>query len=245
MEIEINSTQNVTLAYRPAGVGLRLLSISLDLVFKYSYLLIVAYFFSSYLTYQRNPAYSNSNSYETPLAIMFIVLLPFFFYHLLCETFMQGQSLGKKLIKIKVVKLDGSQPDFGGYLLRWMLRLIDDGPVGLICIAVTGKSQRLGDMLAGTTVVELNNKVSLADTILQQQDPEHVVKYRQVSLLNDKDANVIKEVLEFSERSENDQHLKVLAEKIRVKYGITETHQNDREFLSTLLLDYSHYKFEN
>lgn len=148
-------------------------------------------------------------------------------------------------MRIKVVKLDGTQPNFGSYAVRSMFRLIDDGFIGMITIAVSKNGQRFGDMVAGTTVIELNQKVTLDDTILRKQKSGYKIVYSQVSLLSDKDANIIKEVLEFAEENEKSEHLKLLCEKIRSKYGIHTVTQTDEEFLRTLLEDYTHYQFEN
>jgi uncharacterized RDD family membrane protein YckC len=60
---------------------------------------------------------------------------------------MNGQSLGKKVVAIKVVKLDGTQPGIGSFILRSILRVIDiqllNGLVALISVAASDKSQRL------------------------------------------------------------------------------------------------------
>ncbi len=70
-----------------------------------------------------------------------------------------GQTIGKKLINIKVIKDNGSKCDFGPALVRNILRIIDHLPflyiLGIILIAATDKRQRLGDMLAGTIVIKV------------------------------------------------------------------------------------------
>jgi uncharacterized RDD family membrane protein YckC len=69
-----------------------------------------------------------------------------------------GQTFGKKLAHIKVVKDDGEKCDFGAALIRNLLRIVDRLPfiyiIGIILILVTNKKQRLGDMLAKTIVVK-------------------------------------------------------------------------------------------
>lgn len=69
-----------------------------------------------------------------------------------------GQTIGKKLTHIKVVKEDGSTCDLGSALVRNFLRIVDHLPflyiLGIILIAATDKRQRLGDMLAKTIVVK-------------------------------------------------------------------------------------------
>jgi len=70
-----------------------------------------------------------------------------------------GQTIGKKVAHIKVVKNDESKCDVGSALIRNILRIIDHLPfiyiLGMILIAATNKKQRLGDMLAKTIVVKV------------------------------------------------------------------------------------------
>ena len=69
-----------------------------------------------------------------------------------------GQTIGKKLSHVRVVKEDGSRCDFGSALIRSLLRIVDSLPtvyiLGIILIAATDKRQRLGDMLARTVVIK-------------------------------------------------------------------------------------------
>lgn len=84
-----------------------------------------------------------------------------FFLWLIYFTYFEGtsgQTLGKKLAHIKVVKEDGSRCDVGSALVRSLLRIVDSLPaiyiLGIILIAATDKKQRLGDMLAKTIVIK-------------------------------------------------------------------------------------------
>jgi len=68
-----------------------------------------------------------------------------------------ARTLGKLVMGLKVVKVDGGRADWTAILLRNVLRFIDGLPflyiVGLITVAVTKKNQRLGDLAAGTLIV--------------------------------------------------------------------------------------------
>ena len=125
-----------------------------------------------------------------------------------------------------------------------MFRIIDDSIVGLITIAVSKNSQRFGDMAAGTTVIELAKKVTLRDTILSLQESDYQIVYSQVALMNDTDINTIKEVLDFHSKQNQPKLLEALASKIKTKYAIQSTAEDNWNFLNTLLKDYSHYQFE-
>jgi uncharacterized RDD family membrane protein YckC len=247
--VRINTTQNVALNYTAAGVGPRLLAALLDIIFVYAYIIIVSFIFG--LVIQRSIyslGYSDDSSNQMMIGILMLCLLPAMLYHLLTETFLNGQSFGKKIMKIKVVKLDGTQPGFGSYLVRSMFRLIDisalSPAVAVITIAVAKNSQRFGDMVAGTTVIQLNRPISIRETILNVQKPDYKIVYPQVSLMSDADANIIREVLDFSFSQNQPRHITMLSQKIKTKYGITDVKQNDAQFLNTLLNDYSHYQFE-
>jgi uncharacterized RDD family membrane protein YckC len=242
----------VALGYEPAGLGYRMLAAMIDRVIFYAYVILVYYIFWNFVIKHNyySEEYEKAETYNAIMyGIMILFLLPAMLYHLLCETFLNGQSFGKKITGIKVVKLDGTQPNFGSYLVRSMLRFIDlalfTPVVAIISIAVSMKSQRLGDLAAGTTVIKLNSNISIKDTILSEQRPEYKIMYEQVALLNDREANLIKEVLEFCEKQNQPQHLKQLGDKLKTKLGIDNVKQTDWEFLVTILNDYSHYRFEN
>jgi hypothetical protein len=183
----------------------------------------------------------------TPYVIVILAMLPVTLYHFLSETFMNGQSFGKKIVGIKVVKLDGTQPGVGSYALRALLRIIDvnlfDGIIGIITVAVSKKSQRLGDMAAGTTVIKLGARVTLNDTILYRPVADYKVVFDQVALLNDRDIAIIKDVLEYGVSNNKPEAIANLAQKVKAKIGIVSDLPNDA-FLRTILLDYSHYQFE-
>jgi uncharacterized RDD family membrane protein YckC len=241
--IKISTTQNIDLEYVPAGVGNRILAGLLDCIFQGIYLFLV--FFLAGLMSNASRAFYRDDYFT--LTLFFIFLLPFLLYHFLCELMFNGQSFGKKIVGIRVVKLDGTQPALGSYLLRSLLRIIDvmlfNGLVAIIAIAASEKSQRLGDMAAGTTVIKLGNKVTLKDTILFKSIENYKVVFPQVELLSDKDVAIIKDVLNYATENEKPEALKKLALRVKEKMGVT-TEIKDDQFLKTVLLDYSHFQFE-
>jgi uncharacterized RDD family membrane protein YckC len=75
------------------------------------------------------------------------------YYYFACESG-SGQTLGKKLMRVRVVRVDGSAPDMREIAVRTALRVVDTALVGLIAILVTGERRaRLGDLAAGTMIV--------------------------------------------------------------------------------------------
>src|SRR3954464_13185132 len=106
--IKINTTQNVSLSYSAAGIGPRILASLLDVIFKYAYTSIVTLIFSFAIARNSySDTYEDHENYNMVIVgLLILCLLPAAFYHLLSETFLNGQSFGKKILKIKVVKLN-------------------------------------------------------------------------------------------------------------------------------------------
>ena len=243
--IKVTTTQNVVLEYEAAGVGYRILAALLDSVFMAVYVGVMLLIFG--LGFARTNFFKNDPDQYLLIGLLILLSLPITLYHFLSETLMNGQSLGKKVLGIKVVKLDGTQAGIGSYFLRSIMRIIDmqisNGVVALISIAVTDKSQRIGDMAAGTTVIKLGSNVTLRDTILYKKIDEYKIVFEQVSLLNDKDIDIIKDILQHSIQNNKLNNLQVLSLKVKTKMGV-ESSLSHKEFLQTVLLDYSHYQFE-
>jgi len=90
------------------------------------------------------------------LGFIFSILIVWLFYFSYLES-RDGQTIGKKLVNIKVVKENGRKISFEDALLRTILRVVD-GLVfyllGFFVILLTDKKQRLGDIAAKTIVVK-------------------------------------------------------------------------------------------
>ena len=183
--------------------------------------------------------------FSIPLYTYVVLETTFMFYTLVQESLWEGQTIGKKLMKMKVIKLDGYQASFGDYLIRWLFRIIEisigSGIIGLIAIISSKKSQRLGDMAAGTAVISLKNNININHTILQEVNADYVPMYPLVIKLSDNDVRIIKETFETAVVSRDYATLIKLREKIIQVTGIKNQSGNDQEFIRTLLKDYNFY----
>jgi len=78
-------------------------------------------------------------------------------YFVLLEWLWQGQTVGKRLYGLRVIRDDGAPAGFVAVLVRNVIRIVDFLPLfyglGLLMIIFTSRSQRLGDLAAGTYVV--------------------------------------------------------------------------------------------
>lgn len=238
--IGVETGQNVIIKQEVANVGERIAAQLLD------YLIIFSYFIVTAMISENLIKWSNGDVF------MVIAMIPAFFYSLLSETFMQGQSLGKKALKIKVVKIDGSQASIGSYIVRWLFRIVDVnifyGLVAIITIAVNGKGQRLGDIVAKTSVVSLKRTKKIEDTIYVEIPDDYTLIYTEVDMLNDTDIKTIKDVIKQYKKDVSRpigiSMLKKTYAAIKKKTGI-DTGEIPLLFLENILKDYNHIHKNN
>ena len=260
MIIEVQTTQNVTIDYETAGVGQRILAYLLDLI------AIVVWVIGWFWILGTVASFGINQAFNGDIFAVFIVIIIFFpviFYDLLFETLNNGQSPGKMIMKIRVVNVDGTAPTSSSFLIRWLFRLIDfsmtEGFLAVIMVAVTKKSQRLGDLLAGTTVIDLklnsrNRELSITTVIdlkLNSRNRElsitdldfhedYKVTYIDVlDRLSDKDIQTISSIIEDQRMRDSDYFNQRLAERIKSITGYTYNGP-DRVFLRKVVSDYNY-----
>ncbi len=241
-QLSINTTQNVTINFNTASIGERVLAYLIDLLVIIAYLLVVYLVIGEIL---KAFGLLDNLDYWTENAIHGVIGLPILFYALTQESVFEGQTIGKKLMKIKVIKIDGYQAGFGDYLIRWMFRIVEVtgifGIVGIISLMVTKKTQRLGDITAGTAVISLKNDITINHTILKDIGDSYVPKYPLVIKLSDNDVRIIKETYEASYNAADFDMILKLQTKIETVTGIKSVSQNATAFVDTVLKDYNYY----
>jgi uncharacterized RDD family membrane protein YckC len=238
--ISVRTTQNVVINYPVASVGDRIVAYLVDGLIMFCYVILMVWINSLFPLDSSIPAFV-------------LIVLPVSLYHLLFEVFMEGQSPGKRLMKIKVIKTDGSPPSLGSYLLRFLLRPVDilfslivglPGMVAVITIAAGGRGQRLGDIAAGTTVIKLVQRAE-ADAAqlfapVQDSSSEGVIQFPQATLLTDADVELVRQALDVYRNSGNDKPLKAVEQKVKHITGI-QTDLPPVKFLYRLLDDYARH----
>lgn len=242
VELQINTTQNVNINFIAASVGERILAYIIDLVIKIAY--IVVAFQIVFNLFEWNIAIDEMDGWSQR-AIYMCFLLPVMFYSLVFESLLDGQTIGKRIMKIKVVKIDGYQAGIAEYLMRWFLRIVDlnmlSGIVALIAIVTSKKSQRIGDMTAGTSVITLKNNININHTILEELDDSYTPTYPNVIKLSDNDARIIKETYVRAKASRDYDTLIKLRKKIIDVVEIKDFNDTDIQFIDTILKDYNYY----
>ncbi|SFN74590.1 Uncharacterized membrane protein YckC, RDD family [Bizionia echini] len=235
-KIAINTAQNVNLDYKLIGVGERFVAFLID------GLILIAY-----MTIMENLV-AVSEIFDTDSwtrrGFLGLLTLPAFFYSLLCHVLFGGQTIGKMIMKIKVVRFDGAPTQWYNLLVRWMLRLIDIwlffASIGVMSILLSEKKQRVGDSAAGTVVISVKQKHKITSTILEDITDDYEPVFNNVTLLSDKDVRIIKEAFQISKRNNDFKTLTLIRKKICGLLQI-ETEMFDKEFIDTILKDYNYY----
>jgi len=239
--VRIKTTQNIDIDYEIAGLGERVLGRLIDMALFILIMIAGAIIIS--LTH-------GFNSTTAIIVLVIIYLVLFVFYDLGCETMMNGQSVGKKMMKIKVISLDGARPSIGQYLLRWLFRIVDfslsSELCALICVAVSDKKQRLGDMVAGTTLIKTKPRVVADGLVFTPVVDTYQPVFTQVTILTDNDISLIHEVIRSYFSTGNQEVVFNAARRLMEILSVTIPEGMDAlQFLQTIVKDYSYLSAAN
>ena len=235
-QTSIITGQYVCIHQTAANIVQRLAAWLIDMIF--------LYIAGIFVTVGMMPIIFSLGQETIAVTISVIIFLALMSYPLFMEVFNHGQSIGKYLVGIRVVALDGSTPTLGAYLLRWLLLLIDWGlmGVGLAFIVFTKNSQRLGDLAAGTTVVKLSKSTrSINAYDLYFTDSHYTPTYPEAASLSLRQFNVIARTLYYTYNETRSQNIVRLAEKTKQVLGVKNNTLNAETFLRTVYNDFQYY----
>ncbi len=155
--IKIATLENVELDFEPAGIGSRFMALLLDTIIMFLAIVIISILFFVLTSSSLTGSVDSLEAWETALYIFLLFLLRWG-YFIFFETFLRGQTPGKKLLGIRVVRDNGLPLSLRHALIRNLLRIADMLPppayiLGGMSAVISKKGQRLGDMAAGTLVV--------------------------------------------------------------------------------------------
>ncbi len=232
--IEITTTQNVTIEYKLSPLIYRVVAFLLDgVVLGFSCFLLALFVELVF-------------GQAADIIMYFSVFPVFFFYSLAFEQLNNGQSLGKMALKLRVIRIDGEKVKFLDYVMRWVFRALDIyGSFGAIAgfgILASSKNQRLGDFLANTVVVriEKNERMKLQNLLKLNKMREYIPTYPEVVNMSEESMLIVKETLERHQKIKNYAHNKALdflVQKMEAELQVSAP-KNKTAFLKTLLKDY-------
>lgn len=233
--VDVITTQNVTINYELAEVRDRIFSTIIDTIAMFILLLLLSLIFL------------NTNIMPGNAFALIFVLPILLFYHLFCEIFFDGQSFGKRMLGIRVVKLTGREPSPNDYLIRWAMRSVDSlfslGTIGVMLISSTEKGQRLGDLVANTIVIKVNpsQAIKLADILKIRTTDTYTPTYQLATQFTETEMLVFKEAMDRYLKYKNDAHETALFEACYVakdRLGLDKVPRDQVEFIRTLIKDY-------
>ncbi|MEO6230391.1 MAG: RDD family protein [Ferruginibacter sp.] len=251
-EIQISTPFNIDIEFEIAAFHKRFLAYIIDFIILILYMISMFYLlFGGFRMGESEYGF-----------VMIVLVIPMLFYTMLSELWMNGQTVGKRVFHIKVVSLDGGEPTMGQYLLRWFMRfyewafivfflfwgngvwgilwLVLGGITSIIIIAISPKSQRLGDIVAGTVVVETKSKLSVHDTIFMHvPQTDYTVKFPEVMRLSDRDINTIKNVLSQTKKTNSFDMCNRIAIKVQDVLKVSSD-MYAIEFLEKIMEDYNY-----
>lgn len=261
--IRVATNFNIDIEFIAPPFYRRLIAWLIDMVVLIFYIVVASKFYNWF--YNELPYDEDNNT--TIWAVRLMLTLPFILYHLVLEITMNGQSIGKKIIGIRVVSENGGRPSISQFIIRWLIRTSDYtliliiiflpyafvfGPIvywsiaGAFALLVadlilvnTRKQQRLGDILAHTILIDTKQKEKITDTVFLEVADTYVPQFPQIMQLSDRDINSLKGIIDTARKHKDHNMALMAAEKIKAHLKI-ETHLEPQEFLEILLKDYNY-----
>jgi len=180
--LEVRTPESIAFSYELAGLGSRFLAVSVDIAIQTLVMIGIIWgliYAASHMSGVVRDI-SAPTKFETSLAIAFIatiIFIVYFGYFILFETFWNGQTPGKKLMGLRVVRDGGYSADFGSIAIRNLIR-VGEFAAGLYAISAVAalmspENKRLGDMAAGTIVVRDVRAAKLADILDEPRETAH------------------------------------------------------------------------
>jgi uncharacterized RDD family membrane protein YckC len=259
--LNVKTSFNTKLQFNTDSIGKRLLAYFLDLLVMVAYLVLLSWVLS-FFNFELGDAFEEDAS-RIYWGWTSLFSLPILFYTLISEVASGGYTLGKYIVGIKVVKIEGFQPTFVDFFIRWIFRVVDiyfiiilavlinsdafiflafyfTGIVGIISITRSKTGQRLGDLVAGTTVIRSKMRQNIKITILENISEGYRPTYSQVVKLSDNDARIIKETYENAVKLNDTKLLIKLVSKIENVINV-KNDTTPRRFIDVVLKDFNYY----
>jgi uncharacterized RDD family membrane protein YckC len=212
--IEIETPEKIVFTYAVSSTGTRIFSYTIDVIIQFLtivILIIIVYAVSGFNL-------ANELRYNVSgLLVAFLYLVYFFIqwgYYILFEVIMGGQSPGKKLMKIRVIRTNGEPLDFATIVLRNLLRVVDAFPfyhlIGGLVSIVDKLSRRVGDIVADTIVVK--------EMEFNLKEPDFRTVFRTL---------IQREKFSLLHKKLNEEQLYILRRFLNEKNSLTEEKQNE------------------
>src|SRR5439155_396459 len=156
-DLIVATPERVSFDYQVAGLATRGIAQLLDLLILAG--ILVGLYFAAFAI---GAAGANTVAFLVAVIGSFVVIFGYFWA---CEAFWSGQTVGKKVFRLRAVGDRGEPMTFVQAGIRNVVRIVDFLPyaygVGVVVLFINGKGKRLGDLAAGTIVVKDSDHVML------------------------------------------------------------------------------------
>lgn len=229
-KVSIETAQNVLIDFQIASLTQRILGFLIDFI-----ILAAVLGFAALILVSIDPY------------LAYFLPVVFVFYTPVSEMLMNGQTLGKRAMRTRVVNVNGKEPTALDFLIRWSFRLVDIyftlGSLGIIFISTTARGQRIGGVLSNTMVVNLSSEMSLnlRDILRIEDRTKYEPQYHEAYRFSENEMLTVKAVLDRYVKYRNPAHAELVrdsAKRCAAVIGIEPPKENKEEFLRTLLRDY-------
>jgi uncharacterized RDD family membrane protein YckC len=137
--VRIATNFNIDIEFTAPPFHRRLLAWVLDIVVLVFYVVVASRFLD--WLYRQMDFSEKSNVMRWAVSLLFI--LPFLLYHVVMEATMNGQSIGKRIMGIKVISENGGRPSLGQLIIRWLIRTSDYMLIAIIVVIIVASSYGL------------------------------------------------------------------------------------------------------
>jgi uncharacterized RDD family membrane protein YckC len=156
-QLSIETPEQVALEFPVAGIGSRFVALLLDQLIQFGTLIVLFLIVVAVMAAAGAHAEDKLGGKWFIAGFIFVVFLIIWGYFALFEAFWHGQTPGKRVMKLRVIKDTGRQITLFEALARNLIRFVDYMPglylAGVVTMLCNKRNKRLGDLAAGTLVV--------------------------------------------------------------------------------------------
>lgn len=236
--------QYVQIEQTPASIGHRIFAQLIDTVLMYFYALAST---------AAMAVMGRVNSTASMIVAVVLTLISIL-YAPICEQ-IWGRTLGKYVLKMRVVMQNGEAVSIGASILRWLLWYFDLLGFGLLSMFCNHRNMRIGDLAAGTIVVmdgsekaahafdESMNRFTNLNPDYQPKYPFAAqLRWGQISFINQ---TMLRHDRDYCSQQQR-RNIEMLAQMLAQKYGVEGIlPHNSNKFLRTIVADYNYYTWED
>jgi uncharacterized RDD family membrane protein YckC len=182
--LDIQTPENVAFGYQIAGIGSRFLASLLDTLIVGLLQIVILVVLTLVIRAFDSSAFADQISAWVYAIFGLVAAIFYWGYYVFFELLWNGQSPGKRWVGLRVIRSDGTPITISEALIRNLARLVDFLPaaygIGIVTMFIDKQSRRLGDLAAGTLVVQDRAPITMQDLAVKRT--VHLRPWANVSL---------------------------------------------------------------